>query len=418
MDFRLFLPLTVTVIGGFLLIKLRFFFLFHPIRTAREFIRELSDRGSRRAFFLALAGTLGVGNIFGVATGIMIGGPGSLFWLLVSSIFAMIIKYAETLLVFDSGIERGGSAAVIQKVFCKSGKTLSWIYALLTLLLALTMGSAMQSAALTDVAEKSLGLSPIISAFILLIFLIPAFVGGGRKIENITEFIIPLTTIIYIIMCFATILLNFDRLANVTKDIFSSAFTPKSAIGGISIVAIREGFARGILSNEAGVGTSAMAHIRSGDRSPHIAGLFAMGEVVFDSLLLCMLTGLSILVAVPDISTFDSPMSLVNSAFKSTLGDFSGYILTFLILSFAYATIICWYYYGSECVKLYFHKIGSTYSIFFVISIVFPAFFPSSILIYAIDFILLFMSFIILSAIVKCNSRIAEICRLNRKNPE
>ena len=414
----LILPILVSLVGGYLLIKLRFFFLAHPIRTAREFCCGLSDRGSRRAFCLALAGTLGVGNIFGVAAGIMIGGAGSLFWLFVSSFFAMIIKYAETLLAFDADIKDGGTAQVIKKSFKKGGKSLSVFYAFLTLMLAFFMGSAMQSAALTDVSDKSLGIKPIASLFVLIILLIPAFIGGGKKIEKITEFVIPMTTTIYILMCFAVIILNFDRLPYAVNVVIDSAFSLKSWVGGISIVAIREGFSRGILSNEAGVGTSAMAHIRSKDRSAHTAGLFAMSEVVFDSLILCMLTGIVILLVVPDPSHFSSPMALVSAAFKSCLGGFSELILPLLILSFAYATIICWYYYGEECIRLYFHKIRGTYPLFFVISILFSAFLPYSIVIFLVDVILLLMSFIVLSAIVIRSPRIAELCTIKSKNPE
>lgn len=411
MNISIVLPIMVSAVGLYLLIKLKFFFLFHPIKTAREFIFGLKNRNSRKAFFLALAGTLGVGNIFGVAAGIMVGGPGSLFWLFVSTIFAMIIKYAETLLVFDVGVEQGGMASVLKSVFVRLGKPLSLLYAFLTIILALFMGCAMQSAALVDIAEKSLGLNPIITALILLILLIPIFVGGANKIESITEIVIPVTTIIYIFMCFAVIFSNFSKIPCVINSIISSAFRPLSVVGGgVSFIAVREGFARGILSNEAGAGTSALAHIRSRDRSAHVGGLFAMCEVVFDSSLLCMLTGISILLIVPDVSVFDTPMSLVSTAFSFSLGSFSTIILTFLILSFAYATIICWYYYGMECVRIYFPKIKSTYPLFFVISMLFSSAISSSFLIYLIDVVLLFMSMLTVSAILKRTSRISSVC--------
>ena len=419
MKFSFLLPVIVTAVGLYLLVKLRFFFLLHPIRTAREFFGALSDRNSRRAFFLALAGTLGVGNIFGVSAGLMIGGPGSLFWLFISSFFAMIIKYSETLLAFDEGAEQGGMASVLSSVFRKSGSIISPIYAGLTLLLAFFMGSAMQSAALTDIADASFGLNPLITGFILVILLTPCFFGGAKKIENITEIIIPMTTIIYIIMCFAVILLNLSRLASVIKLIISSAFSFRSALGGgLSFLAVREGFARGILSNEAGVGTSALAHIRSADRSPHTAGLFAMCEVIFDSSLLCVLTGLAVLTSVPDMTVFNSPMALVSAAFCSALGSPSGYILTFLILSFAYATIICWYYYGFECARLYFPKIKAFYPFAFVISMLLSSVAQASLLLYAIDFILLLMSIMTLSAIVTRAPRIQRLCLYEKKNPE
>ena len=410
MDFSLLLPILVTAVGFYLLIKLRYFFLIHPIRTIRELLGGLKKRDDRRSFFLALAGTLGVGNIFGVSAGIMIGGAGSLFWLLLSTLFAMIIKYAETLLVFDADIDRGGTSALLSSVFSKWGKRLSPAYALLMLLLALFMGSAMQSAALIDVAENSLGITPLITGFILFIMLIPCLVGGAKKIESITEIIIPLTTIIYIIMCFCVIFSNLSRIGEVIKTIFTSAFNFRSAVGGgISFLAVREGFARGILSNEAGVGTSAMAHSRSKGRTPHLAGLFAMCEVFFDSTLLCMLTGISILISIEDISSFSSPMALVGAAFYSVLGNASSVLLPIVILSFAYATIICWYYYGRECATIYFPTLKAIYPALFIAFMLMSRHIRSDFLLYVIDILLLFMSFMTLSAIVKKSPRISEI---------
>lgn len=419
MDISLILPGIVTAVGAFLLIRLRAFFVFHPIRTAREIAEGLKDRGGRKAFCLALAGTLGVGNIFGVSAGIMIGGAGSLFWLFVSTFFAMVIKYAETLLVFDGGAARGGMASMMRKVFTRFGRLAAPIYAALTVALALFMGSAMQSSALLDSAEQTLSLKPAVTLIILLILFMPCLIGGARKIENITEIIIPLTTIIYIIGCIAVIIVNFSRLDDAICEIISSAFSFRSALGGgVSFLAIKEGFARGILSNEAGVGTSAMAHSRSAERTPHVAGLFAMCEVFFDSTLLCMLTGIAILVSVEEVSAFKTPMSLVSEAFSSALGSRIALILPFLIFAFAYSTLICWYFYGRECMSVFFPKIAWAFPPAFIIFIFISGSLRSQNLLYVIDIILLLMAFLTLSAIVKGSGRIARISEIQRKNPE
>ena len=421
MLFSFLLPIPVAVVGLFMLIRLRFFYILHPIRTAKEFISELRKREVRRSFFLALAGTLGVGNIFGVSAGIIIGGPGSIFWLFISSLFAMIIKYSETLLVFDSGIERGGMAVSIRRNFARFGKLLACIYAFFTLLLSLFMGAAMQGAAVIDTAYQTLSLSPYLCLIILLILLTPCIFGDGKKIENITEVIIPLTTIIYIFMCFGVIFVNFSSIGKIISTIVKSALSFKSAAcGTLFYFAIKEGFARGILSNEAGVGTSAMAHCRSTDRSPHKAGLFAMCEVVFDSSVLCVLTGISILLSVENVSSYSSPMALVGAAFGNVFGGFSDIVLPFIILSFAYATIICWYYYGTECTCLYFPAFRPIFPILFLFFIAFSGFIKDTLMLYLIDFLLLVMSLITLSLIIKKSERIAKIS-LNtkeKKNPE
>ena len=417
----LILPFLAIGVGGYLLVRLRFFFILHPIRTAREFLSDLHDREVRRSFFLALAGTLGVGNIFGVCAGIMIGGAGSIFWLFVSSLFAMIIKYAETLLVFDSRVTRGGMSSAIKHNMPYLGRILSPFYALLTLLLSLFMGSALQSAALLSTLDITLRVKPLVGSVILIILLMPCLFGDGRKIENITEIIIPMTTMIYIIGCFGVIFANFERLGEVVCEIVRSAFNFRSAIGGgLSFLVIKEGFARGILSNEAGCGTSAMAHIRSTGRSPHRAALFAMYEVFFDTGLLCMLTGLSVLVSVKNISAFTTPMELIGVAFYSVYGDISSILLPFIILAFAYSTIVCWFYYGRESAVLLHPCLSLIFPILFLSFILFSAGMNTESLLYPTDVILLFMSIITLSLIIKKSSRIALVSRDGREkeNPE
>ena len=186
----------------------------------------------------------------------------------------------------------------------------------------------------------------------------------------------------------------------------------------MSFLAIKEGFARGILSNEAGVGTSAMAHSRSRGRSPYRAGLFAMCEVFFDSTLLCMLTGIAILVSVEDISAFATPMALVGEAFSSVLWGRGDAILPFLIFAFAYSTVICWYFYGREWMSVFFPKLAWTFPFAFILFMVISVSIRSQNLLYVIDIILLLMVILTLSAIVKKSGRIAEISEIQRKNPE
>lgn len=176
-------------------------------------------------------------------------------------------------------------------------------------------------------------------------------------------------------------------------------------------MALREGFARGILSNEAGVGTSAMAHSVSGNRSPHAAGLFAMCEVVFDSSVLCMLTGIAILVSVPDIASFSTPMALVSAAFYSCFGEISRLMLPIIILAFAYATMICWYFYGKECLALLFPRLQGIFPFLFVAFILTSRLIRSENLLYVIDILLLFMSFLTLCAIIKSIPRIEKLSR-------
>lgn len=406
MDITFVLPILVTAVGVFLLFKLGFFFILHPIRTLKEFLLGLKDREARRSFFLALSGTLGVGNIFGVAAGLMIGGAGALFWIFLSSLFSAIIKYAEVSLVFSEKSGHEGMAGLIGRTLRK-GKALSVIYAGLTVALSLFMGASMQTSALCDVAKQTLKINPVITVFILVAFMLPALIGGAQKIESITEFVIPLTTIIYIILCFCAIFVNIDRLSGVVLSIVSSAISAEAFVGGGVAVAIKEGYARGILSNEAGVGTSALAHARHTDRSPHLAGLFGMCEVLFDTTLLCTLTGLTILLSVDNPASYSTPMSLVFTAFGLSVGEASAVLLP-LVFFFAYSTIICWFYYGTEYVRLYFGGHERIYLPIFLAFVFFSCCLPPKPLLYLTDIILLLMAILTLSVIIRKSERIKK----------
>lgn len=278
----------------------------------------------------------------------------------------------------------------------------------------------MQSVAIFEVAEEALSIRPLICLFALVVFLIPCLVGDSGKIQNITEIIIPLTTIIYIISCFGIIFNNFSRFDDAIGLIIKSAFNLKSATFGISIVAMREGFSRGILSNEAGCGTSAMGHSVSTDRSPHRAGLFAMCEVFFDSSVLCVLTGLAVLVSVEDYSNCFTPMMLIGRAFTLTYGSYSLSVLLLVIFAFAFATIICWFYYGCESAYFCMPLFRPIFPLIFILFIMFSGVIDHRFLLFAIDLILLLMSLLTLSLIVKQSGRISDISRKSRKrkNPE
>ena len=350
------LPLLLCVAGSYFLIKLRFFFIAHPFRTAARALRSVRDKRAAKSFFLALAGTLGVGNVFGVALGLLIGGAGSLFWLLVSMIFAMVIKYAEIVITSDNLCHdtdtHGGFYYVLRSSFAHGGRILSTLYAIVTLSLSLVMGAALQTDAVRETVAETSKISPLHLAVAFTLLTLVSIAGGARRIEKITAFIIPLTTAIYIILTLGVILLNIQALPDALYRIMENAFSKESMLGGgvgfLTSRALKEGFARGLLSNEAGAGTSAIAHARSGVLSPSSAGLLGILEVWFDTGLVCMLTGISILLSVDDLSRFDTGMQLVMYAVGNRFGEAGKSAVLFSVFAFAFATVICWYYYGSE----------------------------------------------------------------------
>lgn len=409
MLFSLFLPIFVTISGAYLLFKLKFFFILHPKRTSHLFLSSLKKRENRRSLFLALSGTLGVGNIFGVATGIMIGGAGSVFWLLLSALFSMVIKYSEVLFGMTASKKDGrGFWRVLDKGKEKSA-LLPLLYALLCLLLSLFMGASLQTKALFEVASPALNIPRIHFLLFFLPLVIISIIKGADRIEKITEITIPLTTIIYIFLALSAIFSNLDRLDDALILIVKEAFSPRAAVGGVLsfafLKAVSEGFARGVLSNEAGIGTSLMAHSRSETRSPTVAGLYGMCEVFFDTVVICPLTALAILVNICDLTLFTSPMELVTHA----LADGNRVKSVLLILSvffFAFSTVICWFYYGEECYRYLFgRKYSFIYFILFLSFVALGAFVFSPLLVLTVDTVILLMSFIVLSSVLK-NSRL------------
>ena len=408
-----FLPMLITAFGFYFLVKLRFFFILHPVAVLKKLFNTARDKASRKSLMLALAGTLGVGNIVGVAYGISVGGAGSIFWILVSSIFAAVIKYVESTLAKDKSSGRsGGMAYVIKSSFKRLGPPLASLYALLSIMLSLTMGSALQSQSAIGAAENTVSFNPYILSAIFALLTFAVVLGGTEKIENATAVIIPMATVIYIFICLLVICINLSRLPSALSEIIGGAFNFKSFSGGVSsflvITAMREGYARGLLSNEAGAGTSSMAQSRS-IGSPSDAGLLGMCEVLFDTVILCTLTGVTVLTSGVETAG-RSGMEIVSSAISKTLGRGVGFLLFILVFAFAYSTVVCWYYYGSECIKFITGK-GESYifTVLFLLSVFVGFLVPSSLLINATDYILFFMTLLTLVTLKKNSERIVSL---------
>lgn len=405
------------LVGGVMLVMLRGFFIIHPLRSISILLPRLSDRANRRSLALALAGTLGVGNIYGVAVGIILGGAGSLFWLFVSAIFALVIKYSECVMASskNDGIGKG-MMGVLPATFGRAGKPLSKIYALLMLLLSLLMGSFIQADSLISSAVYLLPVSRIAVAVLLLILVAVVISDGGEKIKSVTELMIPFVTAAYVVLALIVIIKNTAGLGEVIFRIISSAFNGRSLLFGIiptvNITAFSEGFARGILSNEAGVGTSSVAHTeaKEGEKSPPaISGLFGMCEIFFDTFVLCMLTGFMILLTVNEPENYTSPMTLVFDAVRLGAGDIALPILLLSIFFFAYSTIICWYYYGGECIGyLGLSRFRLFYLFLFLIFIILASFVNTYLALITNDLVLLLMSLPTGTAILKNRKIIRE----------
>lgn len=356
-------PLLLFGAGFFYLIRLRFFYIFHPVRCLAQLKNRRSTGGISpfRAMTVALAGTLGVGNIVGVATALYLGGPGAVFWMLVSALVAMVLKYAEITLALahrrqnEKGEPVGGASYYIADGLAlqgapKLGKALAWIFALLCLVNAVTMGGVLQINAVAGAMEEGFSVPPLVSGVVLAVLTLWVVRGGARGISALTERLVPFMTVAFLLACVAVLILRRERLGDALLSIWEEAFHPVgvgSGIGGFLLSrGIRYGVMRGLISNEAGCGTAPMAHASADTDSPAAQGIFGLVEVFVDTVLLCTITALVILVSDCDIATGEDGVRLAQAAFTSVLGDWAGGFFALSILFFGGATVLCWAHYG------------------------------------------------------------------------
>ncbi len=408
-----FLPILIVFTGVYLLFRLRFFFLLRPYLTLKSLLKALSSKQSRRNLALSLAGTLGVGNIVGVALGISIGGAGAVFWLLVSSLFSMTIKYCESSLSADLSGE-WGMVGTFRLLFTKYGRYLSVAYAVSIIILSFTLGSSIQVSAIINCAENFQLDS---RACVLIVSLVALYViiNGRDRIKGITAYLIPIASVVYIALCVCAIIVGRDRIMPVICDICNNAFLPRSAVGGalgfLSNNALREGFSRGLMSNEAGTGTSSLANSEGGIM-PHSAGLIGMVEVFFDTVVICTLSSVAILVSFEGDFSNTGGMEIVLCSLGNLFFGRGEYILLFSVTLFAFSSIICWYYYGVKCVSFLGIKNIWIYSILFTGSFCLSLFLDEFTLIRISDFFLFILTLLTSLVLIKSSDRIKNLSEL------
>lgn len=355
--------------GVWLLLYLRGGPMAHPCAVCRVLTRHEHSGGITpfRALTLALAGTLGVGNIVGVASAIAMGGAGAIFWMWVSAAVAMILKYAEVLLAVthrrtsESGIPYGGAMYYIRDVLDRrrlprAGAVLAGIFALLCLLDALSTGCVIQVNAAVKALEGVFDVSPTFCGIVLAVICLFYVGRGAERISFLTELLVPLMTGGYLLLSAAVLILRAEAIPTALGEIFRDAFTPQSAAGGalgfLLNRGIRYGTMRGLLSNEAGCGTAPIAHAAAHTKSAVEQGFWGLFEVFVDTILLCTVTALVILVEPQMIELYagDGVMMTI-AAYTAVLGRWAAWFLAVAVLLFGFATVICWSHYGAECLR-------------------------------------------------------------------
>lgn len=352
------LPVLLLGAGIYLAVLMRGYPLRAPKTVLRVFKRKSEGGVSPfRAVTLALAGTLGVGNIAGVASAIAAGGPGAVFWMWISALCAMMVKYAEILLAVryrkaENGVWHGGA------MYYMTGRILPAVFAAICVAASFPLGNVIQIKAAAESLESVSGLSGLSVGLICAVLVLIVVGGGVHKISDLTVRLIPALSGLYIAMS-AFILIRFaSHLPGAFGAILEGAFSFRAAAGGglgyiiLSFLrsgSLRYGVTRGIMSNEAGCGTAPMAHAAAKTDSPAQQGCWGVFEVFCDTILLCTLTALVILVTGVPVSDAGSGMDLAVAAFAAGLGPVAGYLLCGSAFLFAFATVICWAYYGLEC---------------------------------------------------------------------
>lgn len=325
-----------------------------------------------QAMSTALAGTVGTGNIAGITTAVTLGGPGTIFWLWITALIGMATKYSEVLLAVKFreknkyGDWVGGPMYYIKNGLGKNWKWLGAIFCIFAALAAFGIGNAVQVGNITDsVNTVILSFNPdfsgqstvnVVLGLILVVLTAIVLFGGIKRLGAVTEKLVPFMAVVYIVACVIVLVYYGAYLPAVFSKIFTGAFSPEGVTGGAVgsvILVITWGVKRGVFSNEAGLGSAPMAHAASDTQEPVEQGMWGVFEVFVDTIVICTLTSMAILlsgVLEYDLSSFASNGAAAAAAFNAILpGTIGGTVLQISLLFFALSTILGWSYYGERC---------------------------------------------------------------------
>lgn len=323
------------------------------------------DISNFAALATALAATVGTGNIVGVATAIKAGGPGALFWMWIAAFFGMATKYAEGLLAIKyrtkdaNGEVSGGPMYYIINGMGKKWKPLAIFFALAGILVAfLGIGTFSQVNSITASLKNSFNWSPQIVSILIAIVVAVIIFGGIQSIAKVSEKLVPFMAAAYIIATLIVIFMHYNHIIPAIEQVFSGAFTGTAAVGGFAGAVVKEaiqnGIARGVFSNESGLGSAPIAAAAAKTHEPAEQGLISMTGTFIDTLVICTLTGLSILVTGKWTVKGLEGAPLTQSAFATVFGNIGVLVLTLCLVLFAFTTILGWSYYGERCFEFLF----------------------------------------------------------------
>lgn len=358
-------PMIVLLLGThiFLTIRLRFpqrkIFKAIALSVKRD-KQATGDVSQFGALATALAATIGTGNIIGVATAIALGGPGAVFWCWLTGVFGISTKYAEGLLAVKYRVKTkrgqmiGGPMYALEKGL--GWKWLAVLFAIFATLASFGIGSTVQANAISTLVENQYNVSPYITGLVVTVLGAAVIVGGVKSIAKVCGMLVPFMAIFYVLGCIYILFVNHAYLLPALQVIFDSAFTTKAAGGGFAgstlIMAARYGIARGLFSNESGLGSAPIVAAAAQTRNPVRQALVSSTATFWDTVVICALTGLVItssIIAYPDID-YHNGAALTKVAF-SKIPYIGAPLLTFGLSTFAFSTTLGWSYYGERCVE-------------------------------------------------------------------
>lgn len=376
-------PAMVCIIGVGIWLSVRTNFIqirefAHAIKVTigRMFHKGEAEEGSVTPFqavCTALAGTIGTGNIAGVAGAIAIGGPGAVFWMWCSALLGMCTKFSEVTLAVhfreknSEGDWVGGPMYYIKNGLGKNWHFLAYIYAVLGVLTVFGTGNATQVNTITAAIDSALinfgaaedvsglGTVNLIIGIVIAVLIGLVLIGGLKRIGSVTEKLIPFMALLYIVLSLGVIVLNIKAVPGVFADIVRGAFTPSGVTGGVvgsMFLSMKKGVSRGIFSNEAGLGTGSIAHAASDTKDPVQQGFFGVFEVFMDTIVVCTMTALVILTSGVNINYGQAAgAELTISGFTSTYGGWITILTAVAMCCFAFSTILGWGLYGTRCLE-------------------------------------------------------------------
>ena len=332
-------------------------------RAAITSIRDNQGEGNVSAFkslTTALAATIGTGNVAGVAGAIAVGGPGAVFWMWLIALVGMATKYAESLLavhyreVDELGEHVGGPMYFIRNGLGQGWAWLGWLFAFFGALAGFGIGNGVQSNAMAEALQNSLGVPPLITGIVVGAITFSVLIGGIERIGRVTQIIVPMMALLYVLGTVIILLANLDKIPTAITLIFTNAFSGEAAAGGSIGVVIQRGIARGVFSNESGLGTAPIAQAAAKPGDPVLQGSVAMIGTFIDTIVICSMTAMVILISgiysETDYVSGSQNVSLTINAFGNALPGFE-WIVVFGTVLFTMTTILGWGYYSEKCLE-------------------------------------------------------------------